>query len=99
MLTALNIKPVMGAEEGVIIKLDQARGINKGAAAYVRYCSQGDGGYIWKTGCDLPCKPSGTRLYVKAELEKRASFKEIVITEAAGVATVYAMTAGIILAM
>ena len=27
--TALNIKPVMGAEEGVIIKLDQARGINK----------------------------------------------------------------------
>ena len=28
--TALNIKPVMGADHGVIIKLDQARGINKG---------------------------------------------------------------------
>ena len=27
--TALNIKPVMGADSGVIIKLDQARGINK----------------------------------------------------------------------
>ena len=27
--TALNIKPVMGAEEGVIIKLDQARGMNR----------------------------------------------------------------------
>ena len=36
---------------------------------------------------------------VKAELEKRASFKEIVITEAAGVATVYANDGGIILAM
>ena len=27
--TALNIKPVMGADSGTIIKLDQARGINK----------------------------------------------------------------------
>ena len=27
--TALNIKPVMGADHGVIIKLDQARGMNK----------------------------------------------------------------------
>ena len=30
--TALNIKPVMGADHGVIIKLDQARGITKGLA-------------------------------------------------------------------
>ena len=30
--TALNIKPVMGADHGVIIKLDQARGIAKGLA-------------------------------------------------------------------
>ena len=27
--TALNIKPVMGADTGTIIKLDQARGMNK----------------------------------------------------------------------
>lgn len=58
-----------------------------------------DGGYIWKTGCDLPCKPSGTRPVCKGRAGKTASFKEIVITEAAGVATVYANDGGIILAM
>ena len=38
-------------------------------------------------------------MYVKGELEKRASFKEIVITNAAGVATVYANDGGIVLAI
>ena len=37
--------------------------------------------------------------YVKAELAKRAKFKEIVITETAGVATVYAGDGGIVLAI
>ena len=37
--------------------------------------------------------------YVKNELMKRATFKEIVITETAGVATVYAGDGGIVLAV
>ena len=37
--------------------------------------------------------------YVKQELAKRASFKEIVVTNAAGVATVYANDGGIVLAI
>ena len=37
--------------------------------------------------------------YVKQELEKRGTFKEIVVTNAAGVATVYANDGGIILAI
>ena len=37
--------------------------------------------------------------YVKAELAKRARFKDIVITETAGVATVYAGDGGIVLAI
>ena len=36
---------------------------------------------------------------VKRELEKRAAFGEIVITEAAGVTTVYAGDGGIVLAV
>ena len=97
--TALNIKPVMGAEEGVIIKLDQARGINK---ALQRMCDiavkeAGDTSGKWVVICHVNHQERA--LYVKAELEKRASFKEIVITEAAGVATVYANDGGIILAM
>lgn len=98
--TALNIKPVMGAENGVIIKLDQARGISKGLQRM----------------CDIAVKDAGAGAaqkrvvichvnnpergeYVKAELEKRGIFKEIVITNAAGVATVYANDGGIVLAM
>jgi hypothetical protein len=34
---------------------------------------------------------------VKAELEKRGTFREVVVTETAGVATVYAGDGGIIL--
>ena len=37
--------------------------------------------------------------YVKQELAKRADFKEIVVTNAAGVATVYANDGGIVLAI
>lgn len=97
--TALNIKPVMGAEAGTIIKLDQARGINKALQRM----------------CDLAVKDAGDTSdrravichvnnlqraeYVRDELKKRGTFKEILITEAAGVATLYANDGGIILSL
>lgn len=97
--TALNIKPVMGAEEGVIIKLDQARGINKALQRMCDIAVKETGGTSGKRVVICHVNHQERALYVKAELEKRASFKEIVITEAAGVATVYANDGGIILAM
>ena len=97
--TALNIKPVMGAEEGVIIKLDQARGINKALQRMCDIAVKETGDTSGKRVVICPVNHQERALYVKAELEKRASFKEIVITEAAGVATVYANDGGIILAM
>ena len=97
--TALNIKPVMGAEEGVIIKLDQARGINKALQRMCDIAVKETGDTSGKRVVICHVNHQERALYVKAELEKRASFKEIVITEAAGVATVYANNGGIILAM
>lgn len=97
--TALNIKPVMGAEEGVIIKLDQARGINKALQRMCDIAVKETGDTSGKRVVICHVNHPERALYVKAELEKRASFKEIVITEAAGVATVYANDGGIILAM
>lgn len=97
--TALNIKPVMGAEEGVIIKLDQARGINKALQRMCDIAVKEMGDTSGKRVVICHVNHQERALYVKAELEKRASFKEIVITEAAGVATVYANDGGIILAM
>ena len=97
--TALNIKPVMGAEEGVIIKLDQARGINKALQRMCDIAVKEAGDTSGKRVVICHVNHPERALYVKAELEKRASFKEIVITEAAGVATVYANDGGVILAM
>ena len=97
--TALNIKPVMGAKEGVIIKLDQARGINKALQRMCDTAVKETGDTSGKRVVICHVNHQERALYVKAELEKRASFKEIVITEAAGVATVYANDGGIILAM
>lgn len=97
--TALNIKPVMGADAGAIVKVDQARGMNK---ALQRMCDiaikeVGD----TKERIAVVCHVNNPRRaeYVKAELEKRAGFKDIVITMAAGVATVYANDGGIVLAI
>lgn len=97
--TALNIKPVMGSAEGTIIKLDQARGMGK---ALNRMCD-----IALKEAGDT----SGLRLVIahcnnreRAELAKKtlcqkAQFKEVVITDTAGVATVYANDGGIVIAL
>lgn len=95
--TALNIKPVMGAEGGVILKLDQARGINKAFARMceiaVRQAADTMKERVVIAHCNCPDRAE----LVKRELEQRASFREIVVTETAGVATVYAGDGGIVL--
>ena len=97
--TALNIKPVMSAEKGVIIKLDQARGINK---ALVKMCAAA------VSRAERPeeripviahCNNRERAEFVKRELLKLVPFKDVLITETAGVATVYASDGGIILAI
>jgi DegV family protein with EDD domain len=97
--TALNIKPVMGAEHGVIVKLDQARGLNKAYARMgdigVRAAGETEKMHVTIAHCN--CLDRAKQ--VKAELEKRAKFLEIVITETAGVATLYAGDGGIVMAI
>ena len=83
----------------MIIKLDQARGINKALQRMCDIAVKEAGDTSGKRVVICHVNHQERALYVKAELEKRASFKEIVITEAAGVATVYANDGGIILAM
>lgn len=97
--TALNIKPVMGADHGVIVKLDQARGLSK---AYGRMCDiavKEAGDTSKKRVVIAQCNCPERAEQVKHELEKRAVFEEIVITETAGVATVYAGDGGIVMAI
>lgn len=96
--TTLNIKPVMAGEKGVIVKIDQARGITK---ALQRMCD-----HAIKTVEDTKdrtlviahCNCLKRAELVKEEMEKRSSFREVIITETAGVATVYANDGGIVIA-
>lgn len=95
--TALNIKPVMGATHGVIIKLDQARGIHKGLERMCDIAVRDAGDTTDKRVVIAHCNNPERAEQVKEELEKRAPFREIVITKTAGVATVYAGDGGIVL--
>ena len=97
--TALNIKPVMGADTGTIIKLDQARGMNK---ALQRMCDIAVKEVVDAAGkIAVVCHVNNPERaeYVKDELAKRVGFKKIVVTNAAGVATVYDNDGGIVLAV
>lgn len=97
--TTLNIKPVMGAEKGNIIKLDQARGITKALSRMCELAVKEAKNPETLRVVIAHCNNEARAQLVKEELSKRAPFKEIVITETAGVATVYASDGGIVLAM
>ena len=97
--TTLNIKPNMAGDKGTIVKLDQARGINKAlasmCAAAVKATADPENRRVVIAHCNCPARAE----QVKEELSRLASFKDIVITETAGVATVYASNGGIVLAL
>lgn len=96
--TALNIKPVMGAVEGVIIKEDQARGISKALVKMCDYAQKDIREPERKIAVVAHCNNQKRAEFVKEELLKRVPFKDVVITETAGVSTVYASDGGVVLA-
>lgn len=97
--TALNIKPIMGAEAGIIVKLDQARGINKAlvrmADIALKDVPQTKDRVLVIAHCNNPDRAE----MVKNEMCRQAQFKDVIITETAGVATVYANDGGIVVAI
>lgn len=97
--TALNIKPVMGADSGVIIKLDQARGIHKALMRMVDIAVREAGDTRDKVLAIAHCNNLERAQFVEQEMRKRAVFKDVIITETAGVATVYASDGGIVMTL
>ncbi|MEY8353037.1 DegV family protein [Lachnospiraceae bacterium 54-53] len=97
--TALNIKPVMGAASGVIVKLDQARGINKALMRMADIAVKEAGNTKDKVLAIAHCNNRERAEFVKQEMMKKAVYKDVIITETAGVATVYANDGGIVVAL
>lgn len=95
--TALNIKPIMGAEHGSIIKLEQARGMNKALSRMAEIAMKKAGDTSGKRLVIAHCNNPARANFVRDEMCRRGTFKDIVITETAGVATVYANDGGIVM--
>lgn len=103
LASALNIKPVMGADHGVIIKLGQARGITK---ALSKLCDTVVEEAV-QNGVDtknrilgiVHCNCPDRAQSVKEQICSRLSFKDVYIAPAAGVSSLYAGDGGIVVAL
>ena len=93
---ALNIKPVMGADHGVIIKLDQARGINRALKKMVEYITRDLKNPGEKLLAISHCNCPERAKMVKEEILKYISVKDVLILDTAGVSSLYASDGGII---
>ena len=97
--TKLNIKPVMGADNGTIIKLDQARGILKALQRMAEIAVKEAGTTKDKRLVIAHCNAPERAQFMKEKLCSMADFKEVIITDTCGVSTVYANDGGVILAL
>lgn len=96
--SALNIKPVMGAtDQGVIIQLGQARGIQKALRSMIEVMAAEVKDPAEKILGIAHCNNRERAEYVKAEVKKLLKVKDIIITETNGVSTLYASQGGIIM--
>ncbi len=97
LATTLNVKPIMGADHGVIIQKSQTRGLSK-ALARMSEIALSETAYpeearIVITHVNTPERAA----QLCAELQKRAQFAGVEVAEAAGVSTMYAGDGGLIL--
>lgn len=97
--STLNIKPVMVGNLGVIEQKNQAIGINK-ALAKMADCIVADVPHPEKrtlmiTHCNCPERAD----YMRKLMEKRASYRKVVIMDTAGVSSMYANDGGIIVTL
>lgn len=97
MATALNIKPVMGATpQGTICQCGQARGIKKALVKLVENVLKDIKNPKEKILAISHCNCKERALEVKALLEEKASFKDVIIVDTRGISSLYANDGGII---
>lgn len=96
--TTLNIKPIMGSVDGKIIKLDQARGISKALLKMVDIATKECKSFAKDKIVAITHVNNPDRAKLVAEaFKKTGEFKDVLITSAMGVSTVYAGDGGIVL--
>ncbi len=97
--TVLNIKPVMGADKGTIIKLDQARGIDKALGKMAQWVAkeakEAEGKVLAIAHTNCPARAQK----VKEQICKLIKVKDVYIVDTAGVSSTYAGDGGVIIAI
>ncbi|MFT3984411.1 MAG: DegV family protein [Lachnospiraceae bacterium] len=98
--SVLNIKPIMGStKEGTIQQLDQTRGINKALHKMVEIIRKAKPDSENRRLAISHCNCLERALYLRDEMLKVMKFKEVLILDTAGVASLYAADGGIIVAL
>lgn len=92
----LNIRPVMRADDGEIVKVDQVRGHNKALMRMVEHIAEDAKSAMKDIVVIAHCNNRERAELVKREILKRVPFKKSFIVETAGVSTLYANNGGII---
>ncbi len=97
--STLNIKPVMVGNRGVIEQKGQAIGVNKALAKMadhlVEDVEKPQERTLMITHCNCPERAE----YMRELMEKRASYRRIVIMDTAGVSSMYANDGGVIVTL
>ena len=97
--TVLSIKPVMGADKGVIIKLDQARGIDKALSKMSQWVAKEAKAAEKKVLAISHTNCPERAQKVKEQICKLIKVKDVCIVDTAGVSTTYAGDGGVIIAL
>jgi DegV family protein with EDD domain len=94
--SALNIKPIMGAEEGAIVKIDQARGVERALFKMIKYIEEDVKGAKDRILGIAHCNNFERAIFVKEEILKRIPFAKCFISNTGGISSLYANEGGII---
>ncbi|MDL2300807.1 DegV family protein [Lachnospiraceae bacterium OttesenSCG-928-D06] len=97
--STLNIKPVMGADKGVIIQRGQTIGMKKGlskiAELVVKEVTDSKSKRLMITHCNAPNRAETLKNLILAQTE----FMETIILDTAGISSMYANDGGVIVAV
>lgn len=95
--STLNIKPIMAGDDGAIVQIGQSVGIKKALAKMVEHAIKDLKDPEKKTLMITHCNNEARAISVKEQLLAKASFKDVVIMDTAGISSMYANDGGVIL--
>lgn len=98
LCNALNIKPILAGKEGQIVKLDQARGLERALKKMVEMIVEDVKEATTRTLAIAHCNHPVRAEQVRQMIMSKVPFKECMIVDTHGVSTMYANEGGIVVA-